>query len=101
MSNVALVQLVGEQTIQNLLQILRLGPDRVVHLVTPKTAGKTAHIRAAAKSQGFNHRFLAILNPPRGRTLANLEQRAGALGIRILTGEDIYSDKAFAGGHNR
>jgi hypothetical protein len=49
----ALIQLVSEQTMQNLLPVLRLQPSRVVHLVTPKTANKVANIQLAIKSAGI------------------------------------------------
>jgi hypothetical protein len=45
----ALIQLISEQTMQNLLPILRLKPARVVHLATPKTAARSAHIVEAAR----------------------------------------------------
>ncbi len=53
MTSITLVQLISEQTIQNLLPVLRLRPVRLVHLVTPKTAAKSAMLRAAAKSAGM------------------------------------------------
>ena len=38
----------------------------------------------------FNRRFLAVLNAPRGKVMANLEKRAQELGIHILTRESVY-----------
>lgn len=44
-----LIQLVSEQTMQNLLPILRLKPARLVHLATPKTQNRSAWIAEAAR----------------------------------------------------
>lgn len=44
-----LIQLVSEQTMQNLLPVLSLKPARVFHLVTPKTAARSAFIIEAAR----------------------------------------------------
>jgi len=52
--SLTLIQLVSEQTIQNLLPILRLKPQHLVHFVTPKTAGRSAGLQAAAKAAGIN-----------------------------------------------
>lgn len=49
-----LIQLISEQTIQNLLPILRLRPARLVHLVTAKTAGRSAHLVAASHAAGLD-----------------------------------------------
>lgn len=49
-----LIQLISEQTIQNLLPILRLKPQQLVHFVTPKTAGRSAGLQAAAMAAGIN-----------------------------------------------
>lgn len=46
---VTLIQLISEQTMQNLLPILRFRPARVVHLCTSKTASRSAHIAKAAQ----------------------------------------------------
>ncbi|HOX00915.1 MAG TPA: DUF1887 family CARF protein [Candidatus Paceibacterota bacterium] len=45
----ALIQLVSEQTMQNLLPVLALKPAVAIHLATPKTASKSANIIAAAQ----------------------------------------------------
>lgn len=44
-----LIQLISEQTMQNLLPLLALKPARVVHLATPKTAARSAQIVEAAR----------------------------------------------------
>ncbi len=51
--------------------------------------------RAASLGGSFNRRFLAVLNPPAGRVEANLRQRARDLGIKIITGNDVYRAGAF------
>jgi len=48
-----LIQLISEQTVPNLLPILRLRPDRLVHLTTPKTSARANHLRAAAQAAGL------------------------------------------------
>ena len=53
-TSLTLIQLVSEQTMQNLLPVLRLKPRRLVHLVTPKTAARSAAIQAAAKAAGID-----------------------------------------------
>lgn len=44
-----LIQLVSEQTMQNLLPVLRLRPERLVHLATPRTANRSVWIGEAAR----------------------------------------------------
>lgn len=44
-----LIQLVSEQTMQNLLPVLRLRPARLVHLATPRTVNRSAWIAEAAR----------------------------------------------------
>ena len=44
-----LIQLISEQTMQNLVPLLALKPARVVHLATPKTAARSAQIVEAAR----------------------------------------------------
>jgi hypothetical protein len=53
MRDLTLIQLVSEQTIQNLLPALRLRPARLVHLVTPRTARRSANIENAARAAGL------------------------------------------------
>ncbi|MCI0537109.1 MAG: DUF1887 family CARF protein [Verrucomicrobiales bacterium] len=48
-----LIQLISEQTMQNLLPVLRLKPARLVHLVTAKTAARSAFIVEAARQAGL------------------------------------------------
>jgi hypothetical protein len=47
--SVTLIQLVSEQTMQNLLPALRLKPQRLIHLATPRTANRSALIAEAAR----------------------------------------------------
>lgn len=60
MPNLTLIQLISEQTIQNLLPILRLKPQKLVHLVTPKTAARSAVLKAAAKAAGIDPELESI-----------------------------------------
>ena len=60
MQPITLIQLISEQTIQNLLPVLRLRPQKLVHLVTPKTAGRSAGLKAAAKAAGIDPELEAI-----------------------------------------
>lgn len=48
-----LIQLISEQTMPNLLPVLRLKPVHLVHLVTPKTAARSAWIAEAARQSGI------------------------------------------------
>jgi hypothetical protein len=48
-----LIQLVSEQTMPNLLPLLRLRPARVLHLATPRTAPRSAWIVEAARQAGL------------------------------------------------
>lgn len=54
MPDLTLIQLISEQTMQNLLPILRLKPGRLIHLVTPKTAARSALLERAANASGLN-----------------------------------------------
>lgn len=54
MPSLTLIQLISEQTIQNLLPILRLKPRRLIHLVTPRTAARSAFLLAAARAAGID-----------------------------------------------
>lgn len=60
MQSTTLIQLISEQTIQNLLPILRLKPQKLVHLVTPKTAARSAVLKAAAKAAGIDPELESI-----------------------------------------
>ncbi len=52
-----LIQLVSEQTMPNLLPILRLRPASVTHLVTPRTAARSRHLGDAARAAGIHLRI--------------------------------------------
>lgn len=54
------------------------------------------HSRAAMIGGRFNRRYLAVLQPPRGKVAANLRERASKLGIRLITREDVYTAGVFA-----
>ena len=47
--SLTLIQLVSEQTMQNLLPVLRLKPSRLVHLATPRTVRRSALVAEAAR----------------------------------------------------
>ncbi len=49
-----LIQLISEQTMQNLLPVIALKPARLVHLITPKVAERSAWIVNAARYAGLN-----------------------------------------------
>ncbi len=53
MKPITLIQLISEQTMQNLLPVLRLQPSRLVHLATPKTAARSDFILEAARQSGM------------------------------------------------
>jgi len=50
MTHLTLIQLVPEQTMQSLLPVLRLKPDHLVHLASPRTANRSAWIAEAARN---------------------------------------------------
>jgi len=72
-----LIQLVSEQTVQNLLPVLRLRPDRLVHLAAPRTVHRSSLIAEAA------------------RVLSSLKRRADELGVKILFPEDLERLESF------
>ena len=53
-SPLTLIQLVSEQTMQNLLPVLRLKPRRLVHLATPRTVARSALVAEAAGQAGHD-----------------------------------------------
>lgn len=54
MQPLTLIQLISGQNMPNLLPVLRLRPDKLVHLVTAKTAAQSAIIQDAAKQAGVS-----------------------------------------------
>jgi hypothetical protein len=58
--NLTLIQLISEQTMPNLLPILRLKPAKLIHLVTPKTANRSANLMAAAHAAGIDPKIEVI-----------------------------------------
>jgi hypothetical protein len=57
---ISLIQLVSEQTMQNLLPVLRLKPARLIHLATPRTADRSARIAEAARRSQCSVEFQTI-----------------------------------------
>jgi hypothetical protein len=53
-NRICLIQLVSEQTMQNVLPIRALRPEQVVHLVTPRVARRSAWIMEAARQSGVS-----------------------------------------------
>jgi hypothetical protein len=53
MKNIVLIQLVSEQTMQNVLPVLALRPSRLIHLTTPKVASRSQWIAEAARHAGI------------------------------------------------
>jgi len=53
-SPIALIQLISEQTMPNLLPVLRLRPARLIHLTTPRTESRSSWIANAARSAGID-----------------------------------------------
>ncbi len=49
---IALIQLISEQTMQNLVPVLALKPAKVLHLATPKTTARSANIVEGARQAG-------------------------------------------------
>jgi hypothetical protein len=60
MTPLCLIQLISEQTIQNLLPIHALQPTLLVHLATEKTAHRAVHIKDAALVSGLDAQFETI-----------------------------------------
>ncbi len=58
--SLTLVQLISEQTMPNLLPILRLRPQKLIHLVTPKTASRSSSLMAAAHAAGIDPQIEVI-----------------------------------------
>lgn len=50
---VTLIQLISEQTVQNLLPVMRVKPERLIHLVTPRTREQAASVARAIHLLGF------------------------------------------------
>jgi len=85
-----LIQLVSEQTMQNLLPVLRLKPARLVHLVTPRTVARSAWIAEAVRQSGCSVELEATtlsampgMRETMKETLAAIE-RGGAQGEEVL-----------------
>ena len=58
--NITLIQLISEQTMQNLVPVLALKPAHVVHLTTPKTAARSAQIIEGARQAGTDTELESI-----------------------------------------
>jgi hypothetical protein len=57
MTRIALIQLISEQTVQNLLPICALQPHTLIHLTTDRTALRSTLIKEAATSVGIDAYF--------------------------------------------
>jgi hypothetical protein len=49
---IALIQLISEQTMQNLVPVLALKPAKVFHLATPKTTARSVNVLEGARQAG-------------------------------------------------
>lgn len=83
--SITLIQLISEQTMQNLLPVLRLKSARLVHLTTPRTAMRSNHIIAAARqaqvqAEAENHPLsgMPTLAETFGAVKAAIQQCQGA-----------------------
>jgi hypothetical protein len=105
-----LIQLISEQTMQNLLPVLRLKPARVVHLATPSTAHRSRHIvDAVALAQGPVEAELQLLSemPAMAETFGAVKgaiQRCQAAGltpvVNFTGGTKLMSIGAFSAALN-
>jgi len=101
-----LIQLISEQTVPNLLPILRLRPDRVVHLTTPKTSARASHLRAAAHAAGLKPEVEVIeLSPMPGvsethhavrESLLQAREAGGDAAVNFTGGTKLMSIGAFS-----
>lgn len=57
---VALIQLISEQTMQNLLPLLAFQPEALFHLATPRTASRSGVISRAAARAGVTSRAISL-----------------------------------------
>ncbi len=106
MPNIVLIQLISEQTMQNLLPILRLKPRRLVHLVTPKTAARSAVLKSAARAAGIDPEleFIQLSAMPGipecfnavSEILAKTRQAGGQTVVNFTGGTKLMSIGAFA-----
>jgi len=88
--SLTLIQLVSEQTMQNLLPVLRLKPARLVHLATSRTVARSAWIAEAGRQAACCVELETItlsampgMRETMQATLAAIE-RAGAQGEEVL-----------------
>lgn len=111
MPPITLIQLISEQTIQNLLPILRLRPQKLVHFVTPKTAARSAGLQAAAKAAGITPELKTVqLSTMPGipetfnavsDILAQTPQEGGRAVVNFTGGTKLMSIGAFAAAQAR
>ena len=102
----ALIQLISEQTMQNLLPVLRLAPDRLVHLATPRTAVRSRLVAEGARQAGLDPELETVtLTPMPGipecfGAVAAAIQRAGEMGltpvVNFTGGTKLMSIGAYA-----
>lgn len=106
MQPTTLIQLISEQTMPNLLPALRLRPARLVHLVTPRTAARSACIAEAARRSGQSPALETIqLSAMPGiaetynvikQTVAQAREQGQAALINFTGGTKLMSIGAFA-----
>lgn len=96
MNDIALIQLVSEQTMQNVLPILRLRPAKVYHLATTRTAPRTEHIMRAAKAAALEPQPESIRLSPMPSIAET--KRAVARAINFARAEELTAIVNFTGG---
>jgi len=84
-SNLTLIQLISEQTMQNLLPVLRLQPTKLVHLATPRTEARSPLIAEAAWQSKCPVELETI-------RLSNMPSMREAHGAVVRSIEDTKSD---------
>ena len=105
-ASLTLIQLISEQTVQNLLPILRLKPVGLVHLATPKTVSRSALIAEAARKaqcpvtlETIQLSAMPTMKETMQATLAAIE-RAGGAGksalVNFTGGTKLMSIGAYA-----
>jgi len=75
----ALIQLVSEQPMPNLLALIALRPERVIHVCTPRTALRSAQIAEAARQAGLTPEFESVQLSP----IPGIQKTGGAVRAAI------------------
>lgn len=106
-NKIALIQLLSEQTMQNVLPVLALKPARLVHLATPKVADRSQWIEAAARQGQVDVTVENVMLSP----MPTIRETSGVVGdqfdalsregfqvlINFTGGTKLMSIGAFAG----